>query len=167
MIEKQIKYIRCLEDAADNIHFGYCTGCCTAIAWAVKRQFQGIDMWSALDELLALFKATYKDEPDWLYYWTCDATSSRTERVIALSLMIDMIEMDNLCSNRHNRTEWHRLDFTDDMLTGGPYRPLLMLEGCQHGDEVLVGGRWMCSGLDWGAQMTAMHLPTRTKRPLP
>jgi len=60
---------------------------------------------------------------------------------------------------------WHRDDFTDDMILGG-YRPLLMLEACQDGDEVLVGGRWT-DYIDTGARMTDKHLHTRTMRPLP
>lgn len=60
---------------------------------------------------------------------------------------------------------WHRDDFFTDMLEEGD-RPLLLLEACQEGDEVLVKGRWT-TYIDKGAQMTRMHLHTRTKRPLP
>lgn len=64
--------------------------------------------------------------------------------------------------------DWHNLYFfqDNDWLEGG-YRPLLMLEPCEEGDEVLWQGKWTSRGIDKGAPMTAMHLPTRTKRPLP
>jgi hypothetical protein len=64
--------------------------------------------------------------------------------------------------------EWHRDDFTNEMLEDG-YRPLLEGEACEHGDEVRLplSHRWSDSGLDFGARMTSRHLHTRTRRPVP
>ena len=63
---------------------------------------------------------------------------------------------------------WHNIEFYHyPEWTPEGYRPLLMLEPCEEGDEVLWQGKWTTRGIDKGAEMTALHLPTRTKRPLP
>jgi hypothetical protein len=61
--------------------------------------------------------------------------------------------------------QWHRDDFTPEMLPNG-YRPLLMGEPCQSGDEVRYMGTWN-NDVDTGFAMTHLHLHTRTTRPLP
>lgn len=60
---------------------------------------------------------------------------------------------------------WHCMGWTPNMLPDG-WRPLLLNEPCETGDQVLVSGQWR-EGIDTGARMTPRHLPTRTRRPLP
>jgi len=63
--------------------------------------------------------------------------------------------------------EWHRLDFTKEMLEGG-WRPLLCNEPAHQEDWIeLIGGVWVSDSCDVGFPMQRSHLRTRTKRPLP
>lgn len=61
--------------------------------------------------------------------------------------------------------EWHRQDFSEDMLAGGR-RPLLKEELIQVGDEYLQESQWI--GV-WkaGNASSFYHWHTRTRRPLP
>jgi hypothetical protein len=61
--------------------------------------------------------------------------------------------------------QWHRNDFTKEMLDGG-YRPALLNEIQQKGDEYLDPAfGWLIAGYESKAQ--EKHLHRRTKRPLP
>lgn len=60
---------------------------------------------------------------------------------------------------------WHRADWTEDMLPEG-WRPLLLGEVRQYGDECLYKGEWQPTS-DTTACTSPSHLHYRTRRPLP
>ncbi len=62
--------------------------------------------------------------------------------------------------------QWHRTDWTQDMLPEG-YRPLLLGEVEQRQDEVLIDGEWSTGPLSTKNGAQRIDFLRRTRRPLP
>jgi len=62
--------------------------------------------------------------------------------------------------------EWHRSDFTREMLPNGK-RPSLLNEPAHKDDEIFINQKWITDACDVGFPMQPKHLHTRTSRPLP
>ena len=92
MTEKQLKYIECIERAYVLIDRDDSLGCCNAIDLAA---YHAEPLFLMHGELMQLFNQLYQDDIKWIYYW--DLTEEgKQQRLIALSLMIDIIKKENL-----------------------------------------------------------------------
>lgn len=94
MTPKQLAYIQCLEDAADYLEERKVYGCCSAIAEMFDLQVEP-EYPDMFDDLVRLLQDTYRDKGHWIFYWPC-SYQGKIQRIIALSLLIDMIETENL-----------------------------------------------------------------------